>query len=466
MIVPLEQRKQFRDMESAKTQDKEVAKPPSRSVGNATRRGRFVVIVGVGILGLTLAGLALWGVVPGPSGQEPTERVLAVTVRRLESSSGYGVRRQFVGKVEAARNSLLSFQLAGLVIDVDVEEGDSVRSGQVLARLDTDKLKARKKILQANLGRVQATLKELREGPRKEVIEATRADLSRAKAESRLAILQADRKNQLLQRRAVSERDWEKAQFTARARKAEVDLLKARLDELLNGTRQEKIDAQAAVVRKTKAEIDSLQVDLADSDLKAPYSGVVAIRYVDEGEVIEAGKPVIELVEMSDLRVRVGVSGRAAESLSVGQSQDVLVRGQSYQGKVLGIRPDRNTTTRTVIVLVGLKAPGSAIKVGDLATLRVTQDVERTGFWVPLSALTEGTRGLWTCYVASPLPDDSDTKATHEVDSRPVELLHQTEDRGYVIGPLTEDELLISEGLHRLVPQQKVVLASQGGGPE
>lgn len=429
------------------------------------RRWRSVSIAAAVVFSLAAVSLAVLGISSSPTSadEEHQERVLTVTVQGVEAATSYDVPREYVGKVEAERNSDVSFERDGLVVSVEVQEGDAVQPGQVIARMDTKKLEARRAVLEAQCLHAKATFRELHEGPRQEVIAAARADLARWQAEHRLATLTTGRTRKLFKRNAVTAQEWDKARLTEQSLQALVATAQARLDELLNGTRQEQIDAQAALVRQTEAEIHSVDVDLDKSVSTAPYAGVIAARHVDEGEVIAAGTPVVELVEMPQLRVRVGISGLAAESLRRGQTLDVVVRGERQPGAVTAIRPDRNMLTRTVTVLIALDEPPASVKVGDLAKVTLERPMEQQGFWVPISALTEGSRGLWVCYVAVPLRETSDTDATHRVDSRPVELLYETTDRAYVVGPLDAGELLVSEGLHRLVPQQQVVLASEGG---
>jgi len=424
------------------------------------------------VAGLVAVGLALAGAASGSpelgeqnGANEGRGRVLAVAVRRLQRARGYDVPRRFVGKVEAERQSALGFELAGRLVAVNVQEGDAVGAGQIVARLDTARLEARRAVLAAQLAAAGARLEELREGPRREVIDAARAELNRAAAAHRLALLNAERTRQLVGADVVSQEEWDNARLTEESRRAEVASASARLDELLAGTRREQIDAQAAVVRQKQAEVDALNVDLAKSVLKAPYAGAVASRYRDEGEVVTAGTAIVELVEMPRLRVRVGLSARAAQRLTPGQTLTVEIRDRTQTATVRAVRPDRNPATRTVTLLAALENPPASIKVGDLASVVLSRREQRDGFWIPLSALAEGQRGLWACYVAAPLKGRTTrTAATHHISSRPVELLYEDARRAFVIGPLEEGELLVTAGLHRLVPEQHVILAGQAVG--
>ncbi|MEO1370275.1 MAG: biotin/lipoyl-binding protein, partial [Acidobacteriota bacterium] len=120
-------------------------------------------------LGVLLALLAL-GVLTSTSDEVDPAAAVAepspvnVVVARLDG--GYDVERSFTGRVEARRSSHLGFELGGRLTAVTVEEGDRVRRGQVLARLDTDRLEARRRSAAAQLEQATAemTLAELTRG--------------------------------------------------------------------------------------------------------------------------------------------------------------------------------------------------------------------------------------------------------------------------------------------------------------
>jgi hypothetical protein len=102
-------------------------------------------------------------------------------------------------------------------------------------------------------------------------------------------------------------------------------------------------------------------------------------------------------------------------------------------------------------------APGQGVLPGDLARLALERPVETPGFWVPLGALAEGDRGVWTNYVAVPLDGgEQDGEATHMIEARAVEVLYEREDRVYVRGAIDAGERVVVAGLHRIVPGQTV----------
>jgi RND family efflux transporter MFP subunit len=356
---------------------------------------------------LLLAGSAVLAVRGGardPSNGEAPRR-LAVTAIPVEPQSGYRRAERFVGRVEFAQASDVSFELGGQVARIPVDEGDTVQAGSVLAELDTARLRARRAELVALRAEAQARL------------ELTRLRDRRARhllAEDVIAPQRAD---------------------------------DARLEAAAN---------EAALAR-VSAQIDTIDVDLAKSTLRAPFAGEVAVRHVDAGVVVEAGRPVVRLLETARPEARIGVARDVATALTEGESVELRIQDAWIAGHVLAVLPERHSETRTVAVRIALDATDAPLRDGDLAELTWSQAVETAGFWLPRAALTEGSRGLWAAYVA--VPDSDPERADHRLDRRPVEALYQTSERVYVRGALRAGDIVVQDGVHRLVPGQLVQLA-------
>jgi hypothetical protein len=158
------------------------------------------------------------------------------------------------------------------------------------------------------------------------------------------------------------------------------------------------------------------------------------------------------------MEIRVGVSGDLARRIEIDQPLTVALNGHHYAATVRSVLPNRRRETRTVDVILSLDNGNDHVRHGELVIVPVEKLVPETGFWLPRSALTESSRGLWSCYVADPLDDQQAPKgATHRLSRRELELLHQQEDRVYMRGTLADGELIVVDGLHRLVPGQRVL---------
>jgi RND family efflux transporter MFP subunit len=331
---------------------------------------------------------------------------LAVAATPVDWASEYLLKRIFTGRVEAAKQSDLGFELAGLLAEVSVEEGDRARAGEVLARLDRARLKARRAELEAALANSRANL--------------------------RLAEVTLERFENSVTAGAVTPQELDQAREAYQVGRAGVALAQAR--------------------------IAAVDVDLAKADLRAPFDGVVTKRLVDEGQALSAGKPVVEFQEVEGLDIRVGIAGELVEALQLGNPYTLHWRGQRFSARLRAVLPVRSDRARTVDALFDPISPPPTLRHGDLVELALEKRISAEGFWVPISALTEGTRGLWTAYGVEPAqPGKGDMlDADHRIVRRPVEILYQETERVYVRGAIGTDERILVQGLHRVVPGQLV----------
>jgi RND family efflux transporter MFP subunit len=215
--------------------------------------------------------------------------------------------------------------------------------------------------------------------------------------------------------------------------------------------------AARAAVELARARIGALDIELRKSELRAPFDAVVARRLADEGQVLAAGSPVLELQERAVPEVRVGVAGPLAAALQPGATYRLHWRHRDLAARL------RTATTRTVeVLLVPLNAP-PGLHPGELVELELTQWVADPGFWLPATALAEGTRGLWQAYATEPLTETalSSLAADHRVTPRPIEVLYLDGDRVYARGPLQDGERIVRAGVQRVVPGQLVRVLGQ-----
>jgi len=138
-------------------------------------------------------------------------------------------------------------------------------------------------------------------------------------------------------------------------------------------------------------------VRLGKTELRAPFDAGIARRLADSGVVVDAGIPVINLVQSGAREVRAGVPARIADNLAPGDEVMVRVGGKVASGQVAGLGPvvDPLTLSRAVRVLVQEDWPP-----GQIAYLQVPVPVEGRGAWLPDAAVTEGVRGTWVVYAA------------------------------------------------------------------
>ncbi|MBD0335674.1 MAG: efflux RND transporter periplasmic adaptor subunit [Cyanobacteria bacterium Co-bin13] len=400
---------------------------------------------------LPLGAVALPQLLTSAPVETAQAQALPVQTVRLTPVDRYETQRTYTGEVVARRSSDLGFEGAGTLTKLLVDDGDSVTAGQPLAHLDTRSLEAQQQQILAQKDQAVAQLRELETGPRKESIAAAQAAVADLEQQVALAQIQRQRRQELYSRGAISLEELDQQSFGTGSLENRLQQAQSQLNELLAGSRREQVDAQTARVRQLDASLQAINVDLSKSVLRAPFSGTVSQRLVDEGTVVSASQTVLKLIEGNMLEGRIGVPTQVADTLSVGSSQTVQVGSISLPATVTALLPELDPTSRTVTVVLAIRAE-TAVTVGQTARLVITETQASEGFWLPSSALVPGERGLWSVYVAASQPDGDG----FEVARRDVELLHTEGDRILNRGMVQPGEEVIAAGANRVVPGQAI----------
>lgn len=320
-------------------------------------------------------------------------------VAPAQESNEFQIKREFAGLVVARQTTSLGFELSGKVSEVYADEGDPVDAGQIIARLDTELLDIRGRELQAQILDVVA-----------------QQELNALEVERVLALRTKG--------------------FTSEARE---DQLTTQAQTL------------AANLEQLKAAAEANESRIRKSQLIAPYAGVVSRRLVDAGTVVNAGQPLVTLLDGGGYEARVGIPVKALGGVKLGASASVAVNGARFEGTVIGVGSDVTPGSLTVPVRIALPQNPRFV-VGDQAYLQLAEVVAENGYWLPTTALTDGIRGLWNVYVAVP----HEGQDRFLLEARDVEVVHAGTQRSYVRGALAPDELVVQGGLHRLTPGQSV----------
>lgn len=366
----------------------------SRWVGQVVAAAGFLTLMASGVAALHLRASA-----QESSVANPPITVLASTVSRETS---YAITERFAGRLEPSRQAQLAFERSGLITEMLFEEGDTVLRGDVIARLDISQLDAERLRLLAQRGEIEA---------RRE-----------------LAAITLARRMNLKDKGWQTEQSFDEARFGVN----ELESAIARLD----------------------ASISLVDIDLGKSLLRAPFDGRVAARNIDEGAVISPGAAVVELLESGSQRLRIGVSVEASDALAPEKYYRFGVGEREFDARLIAKRPDIQTRTRTVTALFETEDV-SDIPFGEIVELSLIRDVKADGYWIPVNALTEGRKGLWSVLTVTSLDDQP------RVAREAVEVLHVTGERAFVSGTLTAGAEIIVSGTDRVIPGQLVAVTRQ-----
>ena len=244
--------------------------------------------------------------VAGCSRQEPkTVNVIRPVKSILVLAGGETGSRAFPGIIEASKQVELAFQVTGLLVSLPVREGQKVVKDQVIAQLRPDEFRARLDSLNGQLDRARANLQASRAGVRPEEM---RLEAKVRSVGAQLANAQAEfnRSAQLLRSRTISHLEHDRTETALRVAQENYN---AALQTLEQGTvgREEEVQANEAEVRSLEGRVVEAAIQLDDTTLRAPYDGVIAQRFVEQGQNVSARQPVIKFQDVQEISIALDI---------------------------------------------------------------------------------------------------------------------------------------------------------------
>jgi HlyD family secretion protein len=245
----------------------------------------------------------------------------------------------------------LGFRVPGKLLEVLRDEGDAVRSGDKLARLDDEPIRREVEEARAQTASTQARLQMLEAGYRPEEIAQARALWREREATLANAERWFQRQEQLLKTKAISEQDREDAQARFREAEARAKSAREQLTLLEAGYRPEEIAQARAEFARAQAALASAELRLKDTVLEAPAAGVVITRAQEPGAILPAGATVLTVSLQEPVWVRAYISEPDLGRVHPGAKVRVLTDsrpGQPYAGQVGFISPRAEFTPKSV----------------------------------------------------------------------------------------------------------------------
>lgn len=297
------------------------------------------------------------------------------------------------GRVVPVRSATLSFAVGGVVAEVFVKEGDQIQAGQLIARLSNGRQQAAVAQAEAEQARAQARVNEVRAGSRPQEIEAAQAALEQAQAAlaklrqgaAAADLAEADAAVVRAQARVVAEqlqpgaqaRDVAAAQADLAAAQARLERLQqgptvaelaqaeaqvksaqAQLDLKRAGPRHEAIAIAEADLAGSKPQIKQAQIAFMETELRAPFPGIVATLDLKPGQYVGLGAASVRLADLSQFQIETEdltelKVARVQEGAPVRIKLDALP-GAELTGRVAQIKPmgekKQGDVTYTVVV--------------------------------------------------------------------------------------------------------------------
>lgn len=363
--------------------------------------------------------------------------------------------RMFPGKAEASKRAELAFQVSGLITRLPVKEGQRIAKGELIAQLRQDEFESRLKAAQAQLDKGRADLSALRVGERPEQQLRLEAQVRAAEARVANAKAEYDRSSRLVVSGAVAREEFDRNQAAYRVAQEELTAARQALEKS-TVARTEDIESQEANVRSLEARVVEAKLQLSDSTLIAPYDGVIAQRFVEQNQNVQAKQPVVKFQDVDEIDVLVDVPETVMASLRLSDIVGIQVEfsgapGLRFPARIKEVAQRADPTTQTFQVRVALKAPPEINLLPGMSAT-VTMTYRRAGILgrqilVPITALFQDSAGRQIVWIIGP---------DQVVASRPVKVGSATGGSVEVIDGLQTGDRIAVAGVTQLRDGMKV----------
>jgi RND family efflux transporter MFP subunit len=254
------------------------------------------------------------------------------------------------GELRAEREATVRAEIGGSVTEVNVREGQAVRRGTLLGRIET------------------RTLDDVRQS----------AMSAERNAENQLAVArrEMERTETLVKAGALAARDLDVG--------------------------RQNVTAAEAQLADAKSRVASADRQLADTVLRSPIDGLIAKKPVNTGDVVSVGAELFAIIDPSSMRLEASVPSDDLSFLRIGATVDFTVRGyeQRFQGRITMIAPQADPVTRQVPIYVSIPNVGGRLVSGLFAEGRVvSQSAE--GLVVPINAVNMTAPTPWVLRVTN-----------------------------------------------------------------
>lgn len=233
------------------------------------------------------------------------------------------------GEIQPEIEVKLSPDVAGEIIELNVEEGDSVEMGKLLVKIRPDNFVSALERTRANLNQQMANLAQ------------SKAALQRAEAQFTQVELNFNRQKKLYQEKAISEADYESAQANYISSQKDLEAAK------------QNVVAAEFIVKSSQASVNEASENLRLTNVNSPVSGIVSSLKVEKGERVVgtqqmAGTEMMTIADLTQMEVRVDVNENDIVRLSLGDTTLIEVdayssTGKKFKGIVTSIANTANT---------------------------------------------------------------------------------------------------------------------------
>ncbi|GED67826.1 hypothetical protein BRE01_15280 [Brevibacillus reuszeri] len=360
--------------------------------------GSVVVLLGVGYVGLNMMG----------SGQAMGMPVNIGTATKstLESK----ILTSGVVIVEDKQKQYAN--VTGTLREFVVKEGDKVKKGQVIAKIDTSDVDSKILDIDAQMELARANLAKAQVGSEPEEVAQENERVLQAQREYDTAKKEYDRMHQLFTSGASTQQELDKAKSQVDSTLSTLNVAKQQLSLKKKGPRKEEIASQQAQINKLQVERGQLEKDRVQSVLVAPADGTIIAVAADNGQYVNKGTEILTLANLDNLLIQADINESDVNKMKAGQTaviEGTTLGKQQLNAKVTRIAPTATTTQSSsgqgekTRVKVTLTPEGdlSALKPGFHVDINISVQKIDQALQVPIEAVQQDADGSTFVWIAA-----------------------------------------------------------------
>ena len=269
------------------------------------------------------------------------------------------------GYVIAKHQVLVSPQVSGRILSLNIEEGRRVVKGEILAEVERTEYQADYEQARGTLMRSKAELEELETGARPQEIAGATADLQEQEEVVVQLESQYKRMKDALKSNSISPTEFEQSQSSYLSTRKRVEKLRQSLDMMKEGPRKERIEMARAAVVQAEASLSKSKWRLENCTLRAPISGTILKKNAEQGNLVNpvafsGSTSVCDIADLSDLEIDLNIQERDVSKVYVNQPCEVRSEAfpkRVYKGTVSRLMPIADRAKGAVPVRVAVKVP-------------------------------------------------------------------------------------------------------------
>lgn len=339
---------------------------------------------------------------PGGANAADASAPVAITVGKAVGREIPAVI-QATGSLIADETSDIAPKVAGKVVNVSANVGDFVGQGSVIAKIDDKDARLRLAEAQAGVNQAIAGVRqaEARLGLSANgtfsasaipEVQAANANYEQALAELRQAEANEKRYRELVETGDVSMVAYETYRTQRDTARARVNAARQQQEAAINTARQsnQAIKSAQAAVEAARTQVGTAQAAVADTVVRAPFSGFISARPVAVGEYVSSASIIATLLRSNPIKVQIQVAEADVPFINIGRGVSIEVdayKDRRFGGTVTAVNPALDPATRAAVVEAAIENSNNALRSGMFATVRITREGGGNGVFVPKTAV-------------------------------------------------------------------------------